>query len=284
MKPDSASATAWTVAVRRAAHQVLDDPPVHRDPLALRMVGLESDPQPLKDPAGPARTPLECRLRAFLAVRGRYAEDALHAAVGQGLRQYVVLGAGLDTFAYRNPYPEETLRVFEVDHPATQAWKRVRLSDAGIAIPEALTFVPVDFESTTLETGLLPAGFDPAARALFSWLGATVYLSAEAVWATLRFVGSLPAGSGIVFDYAVSPSLLGPGTRRALTALAHRVASAGEPFRTFFDPPVLQDRLKAMGFAEIDDLGPAELNDRYFRGRGDELQVGALARLMDARV
>ena len=284
MKVDSPSATALRVAMRRAAHQVLDDPRVFSDPLALRMVGGENDSAQQLDPKFLEQTPLEGRLRAFLAARSRYAEDELHIAVSRGVHQYVVLGAGLDTFAYRNPYPEDVLHVFEVDHPTTQAWKHMRLKEAGIPIPRTLTFSPVNFETETLEEGLRRAGFDTSKCSFFSWLGVTPYITSSAVTATLRLVASMPLGSGIVFDYMISPSLLNPTARRAFDSLACRVALAGEPFQTFFDPSSLEKSLKAMGFAQIEDLGPEELNDRYFRGRTDELRVGSLSHVMDARV
>lgn len=222
--------------------------------------------------------------RASLAARSRYAEDELHIAVKRGIHQYVVLGAGLDTFAYRNPYPEDVLHVFEVDHAATQIWKRARLKEAGIPNPQSLTFSPVDFESETLEKGLQQAGFDTSKCTFFSWLGVTPYLTNSAVIATLRFVASMPVGSGIVFDYMILPSLLSPTARLAFDRLAHRVASAGEPFQTFFDPSSLRSSLRAMGFVQIEDIEPEEMNARYFRERTDKLRVGNLANVMNARV
>jgi methyltransferase (TIGR00027 family) len=224
------------------------------------------------------------RLRAFLAVRSRYAEDELGQAVARGVRQYVVLGAGLDTFAYRNPYPADALRVFEVDHPATQSFKRARLEQAGIPIPDTLTFAPVDFETQTLPEGLGRAGFDNRSPAFFSWLGVTYYLTKEAVATTLRFVASLPKKSGIVFDYFILPSHVNPVVSMAYDALADRVASAGEPFRNSYDPSVLTKDLIDMGFTDVRDLGPDEINARYFTGRTDGLSVGGFARLMSARV
>ena len=278
------SATALRVAMRRAAHQIMDDPKVFDDPLALRILGVENVSAPQSDPKWLEQTPLSRGLRAFLAARSRYAEDELHVAIKRGVHQYVVLGAGLDTFAYRNPYPEDVLHVFEVDHPATQIWKRSRLKEADIPIPRTLTFSPVDFETQTLEEGLRQAGFDTGKCAFFSWLGVTPYLTSSAVTATLRFVASMPVGSGIVFDYMILPSLLNPTARRAFDSLAHRVAMAGEPFQTFFDPSLLKSSLRAMGFGQIEDLGPDELNARYFQGRPDELRVGSLAHVMNARV
>ncbi len=268
----------------RAAHQVMDRPVVFDDPLALRIAGAEEEPARHLDPRWRARTPPASRLRAFLAARSRYAEDALHAAVARGARQYVLLGAGLDTFAYRNPYPARTLSVFEVDHPATQGWKRTRLADAGIAVPGTVSFCPVDFETETVLEALGRTGFDDGQRTFFSWLGVTPYITSGAIAGTLRFVTSLPRGSGIVFDYAVPPSSLDPHARAAFDGLAQRVATAGEPFRTFFEPAVLADNLKAMGFEEIEDLGPEELNTRYFFGRADNLRVAGPGHVMNAGV
>ncbi len=283
MIEDCPSATALRVAVQRAAHQVMDDPRIFEDPIALRILNADS-PASKSGSRLSDQTPSSGKLRAFLAARSRYAEDELHIAVKRGVRQYVVLGAGLDTFAYRNPYPEGILQVFEVDHPATQIWKRARLEQAAIPIPRTLTFSPVDFETQTLEQGLREAGFDTAGSTFFSWLGVTQYLSNSAVMATLGFVASMPPESAIVFDYTISPSLLGPVQRRAFDALAHRVAMAGEPFQAFFDPSVLKSDLETMGFTRTADLDPAALNARYFQGRTDDLKVGGFSHLMNAGV
>jgi methyltransferase (TIGR00027 family) len=280
MQEGRPSKTAFRVALRRAAHQVLDDPRVFSDPLALAIV--DADGEALRsEPKSGSR--IARAMRAFMAVRSRYAEDGLARAVESGTRQYVVLGAGLDTFAYRNPHPG--LRVFEVDYPATQAWKRRRLEAAGISIPESMTFAPVDFESQTLAEGLARAGFQRDQKAFFSWLGVVPYLTRSAAMETFRFVGSLPAGSGIVFDYALPAESLNLVQRLALNALAKRVAAAGEPFRTFFDPLPLMDELRQMGFTSFEDLGAEKINARYFAGRSDGLRVsGGIGRLMMARV
>jgi methyltransferase (TIGR00027 family) len=284
VKENRASATALRVAMGRAAHQMMDDPTVFHDPIASRILGVEALTALKSDPKWSEQTPLARGLRAFLAARSRYAEDELHRAIHRGIHQYVVLGAGLDTFAYRHPYPEDVLHVFEADHPATQIWKCARLKEASIPIPPTLTFAPVDFEIQTLDEGLRRAGFDTGQCAFFSWLGVTQYLTSGAITATLRFVASMPVGSGIVFDYTISPSLLKPAARLAFDKLAHRVALAGEPFETFFDPSVLKSSLRTMGFGQIDDLGPDDLNARYFQGRPDKLRVGGFTHVMNARV
>lgn len=280
MRENRPSATAQRVAIRRAAHQILDQPKVLDDPIALRILGAESASALQADPQSLERTPLARYLRAFMAVRSRFAEDELALAVERGARQYVVLGAGLDTFAYRNPYPG--LHVFEVDHPATQAWKRERLGEAEIPIPGTLTFTPVNFENQTLSEGLRQSGFRFEEPTFFSWLGVTPYLTRDAITATLQFVAARPAGSGIVFDYGISPSLLSPAELWVFEALAKRVAAAGEPFQTFFDPAVLTADLRARGFVRIEDLDGKTLNERYFQDRTDGLRVGSLAHMMAA--
>jgi methyltransferase (TIGR00027 family) len=157
MKENCRSETALRVASGRAAHQIPDHPKVFDDPLAVRILGVEHASALLTNPKVPAETPLSRVLRASLAGRSRYAEDELHNAVKRGVHQYVVLGAGLDTFAYRNPYPEGILHVFEADHADTQIWKRVRLKEADIPIPRSLTFAAIDFETQTVEEGLRQA-------------------------------------------------------------------------------------------------------------------------------
>jgi methyltransferase (TIGR00027 family) len=281
MQEGKFSKTARRVAIRRAAHQLLDEPRVLDDPLALRIIGAEAAAELRSNPK--EHHAFSRAFRAFMAARSRYAEDELARAVAQGVRQYVVLGAGLDTFAYRNPH--QGLRVFEVDHPDTQVWKREQLRAADIAIPKSLTFVPVDFERQTLVDGLAQSGFDMAAPAFFSWLGVTPYLTREACMATLTFIAKMPAGSGVVFDFAVDPVLLNAGQRQALEALSERVARYGEPFQLFFDPAKLQEDLKALGFHGTEFLQGKELNARYFKDRTDGLMVrGSIGHLMGAWV
>jgi methyltransferase (TIGR00027 family) len=201
------SRTALRVAMQRAAHQLLDEPIVLEDPIALPILGAETEAAMREDPYQ-YNEPMMRGLRASLVVRSRVAEDELARAVEQGIRQYVVLGAGLDTFAYRNPHKATGLRVFEVDHPSTQQWKRRCLSDAGISVPDNLVFAPVDFEHATLAQGLAEAGFHSEQPTCFSWLGVTMYLTEAAIMGTLGFVASLPQGSSICFDYRVAASMV----------------------------------------------------------------------------
>lgn len=282
MTDDRPSTTAQRVAIHRAEHQILDRPPVFDDPLAVRIIGTAAASQLTSGPAG-NRGVASRSMRAFMAARSRYAEDQLAAAVGRGVSQFVILGAGLDTFAYRNPFSDSNLTVFEVDHPATQEWKRLRLEETGIVAPRSVTFVPVDFSRQSLENELRRAGFDPRNGAFFSWLGVTQYLSREVVFEAFRWVHSISQASGIVFDYALPRRSLSWLNRISFDALARRVAGAGEPFQGFFDPAELADELRSIGFRRIEDLGPDEINSRYFHGRRDGLKVrGGLAHLASA--
>ena len=282
------SRTALRVALRRATHQLVDSPRLLDDEVAVPIVGdaaakesaaeAEAERKGWPNRAGRA-------IRAFMVARSRFAEDALARGVTRGVTQYVILGAGLDTFAYRNPHRARSLRVFEVDHPATQAWKRARLEAAAIPIPASLTFAPVDFERQTLGDGLAAAGFDSGAPSFFSWLGVTMYLTEPAIASTLGLVAATPRGGGIALDYAVPRATLGWMGRIAHDALARRVAAAGEPFRTFWSPGDVRERLAAAGFRAIEDLGADEINARYFVGRADGLKVsGDLGRLASAEL
>jgi methyltransferase (TIGR00027 family) len=285
MLQNQPSRTAYRVAMLRAAHQLLDAPVVFEDSVALSIVGPERAAELRTDPRRFERSVLAPYLRAFLAVRSRVTEETLAMCVAAGVRQYCVLGAGLDTFAYRNPYPPTALRVFEVDHPATQAWKRELLQEAGIPVPASLTFVPVDFEGQDLAHELLGAGLVVEEGALFSWLGVTPYLQPEAVRATLQAIADLAGrGGGVVFDYAVPPTSLGPLQQTVFERMADRVKEGGEPWRAFFAPDDLARDLSDLGFQDIEDLSGELLNERYFAGRSDGLRVGSLYHIMKALI
>lgn len=273
------------VAMRRAAHQIFDRPPVLEDPLAVPIIGPEAAAKLTEEQQRYGKR-IGRSIRAFVAARSRYAEDQLALAIARGARQYVILGAGLDTFAYRNPYPEKTLRIFEVDYPATQEWKRQRLANASIPIPPSVIHAPVDFERQMLGSGLADAGFDAGEATFFSWLGVVMYLTEETTVATMGFIGSTPLGGGVVFDFAVPRDSLNWVGRLALDAISRRVAAAGEPFRTFFDPRALSERLTTIGFHSVETLGVEEINARYFKDRDDGLRVGGSlgGRLMGAQI
>jgi len=267
--------------MQRAAHQLLEKPPVFEDPIALRMFGDEGTAW-LDRNLERYRSERSRAMRAFLVMRSRYAEDRLADAVARGVRQYVVLGAGLDTFACRNPH--RGLRVFEVDHPLTQAWKRDRLRAQAIAVPESAIFAPVDFERQALAEGLAAAGFRADQPAFFSWLGVVIYLSRDAVAGTLRTVAACARGSEVVFDFSPPPDELDSAERSRHVALASRVAGIGEPWLSYYAPAALAAELQALGFSAPQHLGSAEMNDRYFHDRADGFRLYGSGRMMTAQV
>src|SRR5262245_6687150 len=203
MKAYEPSRTALMIARQRAAHQVLDHGSILNDPFAMKI--LQEDEKDVLQFAN--AHPLASIGRLFTAARSRIAEDALSGAVERGIRQIVILGAGLDTFALRNPHGARQIRIYEVDHPATQAWKRQRLADAQLTIPPWLNFVPVDFERDDLGEALAGAGFQEKSPAFFTWLGVVPYLTREAVGGTLDFIASIQ-NSEVVFDYHGTPPVI----------------------------------------------------------------------------
>ena len=273
------SATALGAALMRAVHQVIDYPRVLDDPLAVPILGHEGAKWLQRAADSQSRS-----LRAMIALRSRYAEDRLAAAVARGVRQYVVLGAGLDTFAYRDPHADAGLQVFEIDHPATQAWKRARLAAARIPVPTSLTFTPVDFETQTLRSQLARAGFDFDRPAYFSLLGVVIYLSETAAMETMQLVSSCAPGSEITFDFALPAGLLSASARSSRERSIERMAALGEPWITFFEPDLLARKLRALGFSASHLLTPREANHAYFAQRIDGLRVADSAHVMAARV
>lgn len=257
MQAGTPSRTALGAAAHRAAHQTLEQGRIFRDPLALRILG----PNAEAIIAEVNDRPSSARMRLFIAARTRFAEDALAAALARGVRQVVVLAAGLDTAAYRNNWPG--VCVFEVDHADTQAWKRSMLAQAGITAPPSLTYVAIDFERQTLEEALANAGFDPTIETFFTWMGCTPYLTEEAIWATCGYVASVPGGGHIVFDYALPAEETGE-ERAAREADAARVANLGEPWISFFQPEAMHAKLRELGFTAFDEIGRNEIFQRYF--------------------
>jgi methyltransferase (TIGR00027 family) len=264
------SRTALRVALRRAAHQIHDARPlVFDDPLAVRILGSEYAEEVKRTPDSIKR-PFSAGLRAFMVGRARLAEDTLANGVRElGVKQYLVLGAGLDTFACRNSYAE--VRVFEVDHPATQAWKKKMLNAAKIVPPQSARFVAVDFEKDSLRARLKASGFDFGVPTVTAWLGVVPYLTSEAFRATMRILAALPEGSAVVFDYSQPAEVLSTVERMMLESLSARVAMAGEPFQLFFTPPQLAEELEWLGMRVVEDLDGAAITERYFAGRSDGL-------------
>jgi methyltransferase (TIGR00027 family) len=269
-------------AVARAVHREESQPWVLDDYLALGLAGRE----------GLAlRERLEAELPApfmvafsrWVCVRARFAEDIVERAANSGVGQYVILGAGLDSFAYRRGDLLGRLRVFEVDHPATQRGKRRRLAGLGVGSPGGLVFAPVDFERQTLREGLEQAGFDFGQLAVFSWVGVTMYLTLDAISATLATMAGCRAGSRVVLTYNQPPALLGGTTAQIAAAFAGIAAEMGEPFVSRFLPGQIDQLLHGHGFGEIADFGPDEARAAYFQGRTDADIAGA-QRLVAATV
>ena len=270
----------------RALHQTLDDDPkLLVDPIAPRLIDAEGEAirGALADLAvlPPA---IRSRFRSLFLVRNRYAEDCLAESISHGMHQYVILGAGLDTFAYRQPRWANSLRVFEVDHPITQQWQRGRLAAARISTPANVSWIPVDFENETLGGALSKAAFDFTAPAFFSLLGVSQYLSEVALDLTLQFVLSMPATSEIVLTF-VLPEDARPADEAALVAaFAVRSGEMGEPWVTQFLPEELLTKLRAMGFSNVFHLSPADAGLRYFRDRRDGLNTWVTEQMMKATV
>jgi len=269
MRAGQPSQTARGAAAYRAIHQTHEGGMIFRDPFAVKILDEETRAALDQIVADPAQR----LMRLFITTRSRFSEDALAASVARGVRQVVVLGAGLDTFSLRNPFVNEGVRVFEVDHPSTQAWKRERLEQAGIALPASLTFAPVDFERQHLADGLANAGFDRNRPAFFQWLGVVPYLTPEAISATLDYIASVPA-SAVVFDYTEPFENHTPERRANLMATAERAAARGEPWLSFFNPGELSALLRDKGFGAIEDLGFAELAGRFSPELAEGLRPG----------
>jgi len=280
MEEFSPSRTALGAAMHRAAHQFLDAPLILDDPLALRIIGRDAE-RGLRDGSARQVQSQSFAMRAFLVVRSRFTEDGFSDAYMRGVRQYVVLGAGLDTFAYRSAAKYPDVAFFEVDHPATQTWKRKRLAEEGISIPHRVTYAPVDFERETLRDGLALAHFDFSEPAFFAWLGVVPYLTRDAVIDTLKLVATMKAGSEIVFDY---PELRKGSEPDGIDELAQRVAAIGEPLLSRFDPAALAHELRDLGFSKVDDFGAAALNMRYLDARDDGLRLKGRGHIMRAQV
>jgi methyltransferase (TIGR00027 family) len=237
------------------------------DPVILSLLG-ESAVQRIRDEPDKVQSRSARGLRAHVVLRSRFAEDRLAAAVERGVTQCIVLGAGYDTFAFRQPEWARTIHVIEIDQPASQAQKRAHLAAMGIEVPANVTFADVDFERESLREGLLRHGISLDEPTFFSWLGVTMYLTEEAVDAVLQTVAAFPVGSEIVFTFS-SPRE--PPAPDAGPSLAERAAALGEPWLSYFEPEYLDRKLRTFGFQAIEFLTPDQSAARYFRDRADQL-------------
>src|SRR6516225_5998191 len=260
MKPNEPSRTALLIARQRAAHQVLDHGSILNDPFAMKI--LHEDEKDVLQFAN--QHPLASVGRLFTAARSRIAEDALSAAVERGIRQIVILGAGLDTFALRNPHGARQIRIYEVDHPATQEWKRQRLAEAQLALPPSHSFVPVDFERDDLGEALAGAGFQVNSPAFFTWLGVVPYLTQDAIGSTLDYMASIQ-NSEVVFDYMEPPQAFSEEIKGLVTARTEQLERVDERWASRFEPARIAAILRSHGFSDIEDINFQEITSRFGR-------------------
>jgi methyltransferase (TIGR00027 family) len=270
MRDGQPSQTARGAAAYRAIHQTLEGGAIFKDPFASRILDEQTAVSLNEMAADESLRPM----RLFIAARSRFSEDTMANCVAGGVRQVVVLGAGLDTFSLRNPFGNLGVRVFEVDYAATQLWKRERIKAAGLIEPQSLIFAPIDFERESLSEGLTRVGFRPKQPAFFQWLGVVPYLTKEAVSSTLKFISKVPQAV-VVFDYA-EPFQNYPAERRAnVIATAERAAARGEPWLSLFDPAELFELLRCEGFKVVEDLGLPEIARRFYDDLRRHIRIGA---------
>jgi methyltransferase (TIGR00027 family) len=269
-EPDN---TAARTALWRAMHVLVDSPPhVLADEVGLRLVAPAPGWRDRQDMDPEFTKPF----RASIVARARFIEDLVAERAGHGVAQYVLLGAGLDTFAERRPDVAARLRVFEVDQPATQAWKRRRLIELGYGIPDWLRLVPVDFEAGgSWWDALAAAGFDPGRPAVVASTGVSMYLTKDANEATLRQLASLAPGSAVAMTFLLPVELLDERDRPGLRIAENGARASGTPFISFYAPGELVALALAAGFTDARHVPGAMLNERYFAGRPDGLRMSS---------
>jgi methyltransferase (TIGR00027 family) len=266
VNPGKPSQTAIAAATARAGHlHAYEGAKILADDFALKLAGI-AGVSALRETI--ARWPMQnpARVCAYFALRHRFCEDKLQEAIGRGVRQAVLLGAGLDSLALRRPGLARGIRLIEVDHPDSQHWKLARLAELGLSTP-GVSYVPIDFANENLEQRLLAAGLELDRPVFVSWLGVTQYIERAANDATLGFVSSRPKGSEVVFDFIVRNELLDPEERALSVATAEQSAQRGEPWLTFFDPTELEKHLTALGFRKVERLTPRVAASRYYTGQ-----------------
>jgi len=302
MEAKQFSRTALISACIRAFHSAHDDPKIFDDFLAHRLVSMQECqslglymPVSLKQAEPPVQGPCPDRATALtwwikviagsIIARARYVEDALEQSIRQGIKQYVILGAGMDTFAFRRPELLEQIRVFEIDHPATQALKRRRIEEGGLKLPDALHFIPHDFVEESLTAALKRTPYDPKAPTFLSWPGVTYYLSRRDVMNTFRAIADIaPAGAGIVFDYLDERFFDPENPHQSVHLVLRNVQLTGEPMMTGFDPGKLASDLACLGFRIREDLSPDNVERLFLMGRTDCYHAGLYIHFARAEV
>ena len=275
-----AKSSSLTVARWRAAHQLLDQPQVFTDPLVLALLG--PDQRHIREQLPLHQHPLSAAMRIAIAVRSRYSEDEREQAYVAGAKQYVILGAGLDSYGLRSTHAEE--QVFEVDLAATQQQKIARVAQLKQQPICELKYVACDFERGALANCLVAAGFNINQQAFFSWLGVVPYLDQHAIAATLQFVASCAPGTTLVFDYMLETAELNAMEAMVADLFAQQLASIGEPIKSYFSPPEFAAMLTQLGFSKVEAITADYLNQRYLANRDDGLRVGNLTQMFKVTV
>lgn len=302
MEADKASTTALGVAYLRAYHCKRHEPKIFSDTCAWQLLTEEerrffsdillaelqkSGPEDVTDDpvATLDRAAARYPTTALVVARSAISEQRLKEAIARGVDQYVIVGAGMDTFAFREPELSERVRIFEIDHPATQSFKRQRATEARFELPPHLYFAPADFERDSVASALANTPFDARRPSFFAWHGVTMYLTQDAISASLASIRSVAApGSEIVFDYWDASAFDPTERSKETSALFDLVASFGEPFVSGFAPKDLSSELAMRGFSLVEDVGPDEQARRFFTGRRDGMRPLEIARIAHARV
>lgn len=289
MKKGRASRTAEIAAATRAEHHLHDEPRIFEDPFAFEFTSSTWRriivTRPLRWLIFKVVLRSMTPVAAQVIARSRYAEDLLGEAIAAGIRQYVIVGAGFDSFALRHRDHEAAIRVFELDHPDTQRAKCERVRKLGVDLPNHLEFVGIDFECETVADGLTRSTYQAEHPAFFSWLGTTPYLSNSATLDTLASIAGFAApGSEVVFDYLVPEEILTAPERRIVGKLKRFTARRGEPLIGEFHPEQLENQLRTIGLELVANLSGAEQERRYFSGRHDDLRPMASSFFAHARV
>lgn len=271
MLENQPSHTALATAYLRAAHQLLDKSPhLLEDPLALAVLG-EGSSKRILDATDRYRSPEATMLRSHVVLRSRFAEDRLAEAVKRGIDYYVIVGAGLDTFAFRQPAWARSLKIVEIDHPNTQRFKRSVLAKSGINIPGNLTFIESDLSNESLLDGLGREGVASDRSIFFSWLGVTMYITGEAIDRVLHAMATFTPGSEVVLTFMPPPTVIPGPSAEAAAKLASLAGAAGEPFVSYLQPTEVEDKFRQAGFSTIYFLTPEEAKTRYFEPINSDL-------------
>lgn len=286
MKENQASYSAMTTAYIRAYHSMHDTPKIFDDFLAYQLIPQEvrvlieqglikykqfNDPEHTASYSDQTTPPTSLMQATNVLSRARYTEDALEKAVREGVKQYVILGSGMDTFAFRRPELLEQLEVFEVDHPATQNFKLLRLAELGWEHPAQLNFIPIDFTKENLAVALnRSSSYDPNVKSFFSWLGVTMYLTREEVFATLHSITDIaPEDSAVVFDYLDTDAFIPEKSSPEMQKKQEIFQKLDEKMITGFNPATLDEDIASLGLCLYENLSPEDIETRYFHGRTD---------------